>query len=129
MSLFRRGQIWWYHFMFAGRHIQESTKTKKKTLAKMAEEKRRRELEEGFNAVQDRRKDRIQTVKQTAEDYLNKYQIKHPASTPRYMKYVIQHLTKHLGNRMLIDITEKEIEEYQLARLKEGGPASALMRK
>jgi hypothetical protein len=50
MSIFKRGDVYWYHFLFAGRHIQESTKTHSKTLAKAAEQKRRRELEEGFNS-------------------------------------------------------------------------------
>jgi len=44
MSIFKRGDVYWYHFLFAGRHIQESTKTHSKTLAKAAEQKRRREL-------------------------------------------------------------------------------------
>jgi hypothetical protein len=35
MSVFKRGDVYWYHFLFAGRHIQESTKTHSKTLAKV----------------------------------------------------------------------------------------------
>ena len=30
MSIFKRGDVYWYHFLFAGRHIQESTKTHQK---------------------------------------------------------------------------------------------------
>jgi hypothetical protein len=48
MSLFRRGNLWWYEFWFANRRVRESAKTASKTLAK-AEQKRRRELETGFN--------------------------------------------------------------------------------
>jgi hypothetical protein len=50
MSLFKRGKIWWYEFWFAGRRIQESAKTASKTVAKRAEQQRRRELEEGLTA-------------------------------------------------------------------------------
>ena len=47
MGLFQRGEIWWYEFWFAGRRIRESSKSESKTLARAAEKKRRRELEEG----------------------------------------------------------------------------------
>lgn len=70
MSVFKRGGVYWYHFLFAGRHIQESAKTTSKTLAKSAEQKRRRELEEGFNSLTDGRKDRIRTIAELADKYL-----------------------------------------------------------
>jgi hypothetical protein len=44
MSVFKRGRIWWYEFWFAGRRIQESARATSKTVAKLAEQKRRREL-------------------------------------------------------------------------------------
>jgi len=45
MSLFRRGDVWWYEFWFAGRRIQESSKSPSKTSARTAEQNPRRELE------------------------------------------------------------------------------------
>jgi hypothetical protein len=42
MSVFRRGDIWWYEFWFANRRVRESAKTASKTLAKAAEQQRRR---------------------------------------------------------------------------------------
>jgi hypothetical protein len=53
MSVFKRGRIWWYEFSFAGKRIQESSKSTSKTLAKQAQQKRRRELEQGFNSIED----------------------------------------------------------------------------
>ena len=44
MAIYKRGEVYWYKFRFAGREIRESAKTKLKTLAKKAEEKRKREL-------------------------------------------------------------------------------------
>jgi hypothetical protein len=67
MSVFKRGKVWWYEFWFAGRRIQESTKATSKTVAKLAEQKRRRELEEGFNSIEDRRDERIRTIKEVAK--------------------------------------------------------------
>ena len=46
MAVYKRGQVWWYEFIFAGRRVRESVKTHSKTVAKLAEQKRRRELEE-----------------------------------------------------------------------------------
>ena len=41
-----KSKIYWYDFVFAGKRIRESAKTPLKTLARMAEKNRRRELEE-----------------------------------------------------------------------------------
>ena len=59
MSLFPRGDVWWYEFWFAGRRIRESSKSPSKTVAKGAEQKRNRELEAGFNNFTDLRRERI----------------------------------------------------------------------
>jgi hypothetical protein len=68
MSVFKRGGVYWYHFYFAGQHIQETTKTASKTLVKAVEQKRRRELEQGFNSVSEDRRDRIGTVADVADE-------------------------------------------------------------
>ena len=65
-----KSKIYWYDFVFAGKRIRESAKTPLKTLARMAEKNRRRELEEGFNGIKDERDEGIRTVKELAEAYL-----------------------------------------------------------
>ncbi len=47
MSLYRRGEVWWYKFRFAGQAIRESSKSKSRTMERAAELARRRQLEEG----------------------------------------------------------------------------------
>ena len=37
MSLYRRGDEWWYHFWFEGQHIQRGTKVKSRKLARRME--------------------------------------------------------------------------------------------
>lgn len=64
MSLFKRGNIWWYKFWFSPMRVRESSKTTSKTLAKAAEQKRRRELEEGFNNIEDVRQERVRTIRE-----------------------------------------------------------------
>ena len=117
MSVFKRGDVYWYHFLFAGRHIQESTKTSSKTLAKAAEQKRRRELEEGFNSVTGDRKERIRTVANLAASFFEGYKLRNRSAT--FAEYALKHITRLLGGLMTVDIAEETILRYQLARLKE----------
>jgi integrase len=116
VSLYKRGKIWWYHFVFAGRNIQETTKTPSKKLAKEMEEKRRRELEEGFGGI-DNRKDRVRTLADVAAVYLKEYELKHRA--PTFAKYATGHLCRHLGSKMVIQINAGVVSDYQIARLEE----------
>jgi hypothetical protein len=73
MSVFKRGDVWWYKFRFAGQLVRESAKTSSKTVAREAERLRRRALEEGYNAISDRREDRIKTVRQVAAEFMEEY--------------------------------------------------------
>lgn len=109
--------VWWYKFYFAGQCIRESAKTTSKTLAKQAEQKRRRELEEGFNGLTDRREERIRTIKDLANTYLAGYRVR-MKSVP-FAEYALRHLTRHLGKQMAVEVTEKTVKDYQTARLKE----------
>jgi integrase len=118
MAVLKRGKIWWYEFWFAGRRIQESAKTTSKTLAKLAEQKRRRELEEGFNRIDDRREEGIRTIREVANGYLEGYALRNRSAT--FAKYAIGHVTRLLGARMLVDADESAVLGYQDQRLKEG---------
>jgi len=118
MSLFRRGGVWWYEFWFAGRRIQESSKSPSKTVAKNAEQKRRRELEEGFNNFTDTRQERIRTFSDMAEEYFTAYKLRLPQSA-RFADYAIDHLKRILGSKMLVDFNEATVVHYQNARLGE----------
>jgi integrase len=117
MALYKRGDIWWYEFQFAQRHIRESAKTTSKTVAKQAEQNRRRELERGFNGVTDVREDRVRSVKEIATGYLEQYCLRNKSRV--YARYAVGHVTRHLGKMMVVDITDKNITEYQTKRLKE----------
>ena len=117
VAIYKRGEVYWYKFRFAGREIRESAKTKLKTLAKKAEEKRRRELEEGYNDLLDHRDARVQKLSVVAESYLNDYVLRHRSE--QFARYAIGHLTRHLGDRLVVDISDKTVKSYQNTRLKE----------
>ncbi|PYT22335.1 MAG: hypothetical protein DMG57_35665, partial [Acidobacteria bacterium] len=118
MSLFKRGSVWWYEFWFASRRIRESSKTTSKTLAKSTEQKRRRELEEGFNDFQDVRQERVRAIRELADEYLASYKLRHPRSAT-FAEYALGHVKRLLGDKMLVDVNEGTITEYQESRLRE----------
>ena len=104
MSVYRRGDVWWYKFRFANRVIRESAKTASKTVSEDAEKKRRRELEEGFNNLADTREERIQSLSKVAADYLEAYKLKHRSGNVRRVFSPAHHPTSvqsdgggHLG--------------------------------
>ncbi|MBV8069953.1 MAG: tyrosine-type recombinase/integrase [Acidobacteriaceae bacterium] len=112
-------RVWYYKFVFAGRLIKESAKTTSKTVAKEAEKKRRRELEEGFNGLSDSRDDRIRSLGELAKTFLKDYKVRQPKSAT-FAKYAIEHIQETLGHVMVVDINSRTILDYQTERLNEG---------
>ena len=127
MSVYRRGNVYWYKFYFANKLIRESAKTSLKTLAKEAEKKRRRELEEGYNNLtKNSRNKRVQTVREASSRYLADYKVRHPKSFASFAKYAVRHLVEHLGDKLLIDVTADVVVSYQSARLREGASGKTI---
>jgi integrase len=124
MALFKRGEVWWYEFVFAKRRVRESAKTPSKTVAKLAEQSRRRELERGFNGLEDCREDRIRSIKEIAAVYLEQYRLRHKSGV--FASYALGHVTRHLGASMAVDITDDVVKEYQTTRLKEGAAPKSI---
>jgi integrase len=127
MSLFKRGDIWWYKFLFAGQPIRESSKSTSKTVAKVAEQNRRRELEQGFNNVTmaDTRKERVRTFGDVADAFYEDYAVRLPNSAT-YAEYAIIHLKRLLGTKMVVEVDEQTFSSYQTDRLKEGAAAKTI---
>jgi len=78
MAVYRRGGQWWHSFIFAGKRVQESARTSRKTLAVEAGKKRRLELEKALAGVpaEDRNR-RVQSVSDFIKPYLDTYGINH----------------------------------------------------
>src|ERR1035437_2634586 len=111
-------KIWWYNFTFAGRRIQESSKSYRKTVAQNAEKKRRQELERIFNDVTDRRQERIRSISEVATKFLDDYKLRNPKSAT-FAEYAIGHLKRLVGCMMVADVGDTPVKDYQTARLKE----------
>ena len=120
MAVYKRGKIWWYGFILDGKRIQGSSKSTSKTIAKEAERECRRGLVHVRNGIidpQKQRKERIRTVSDVAVVYLKDYGLRHKSIT--FAKYNVQHLKEHLGDKLVVQIDERVVQDYQSARLNE----------
>lgn len=55
MPIFKRGRIYWYHFLFNGQHIQESTKQGNPRVARQIEAVHRTALAKGEVGIRERK--------------------------------------------------------------------------
>ena len=117
MSVYKRGDVWWYKFRFAGQMIRESSKSESKTVAKDAERSRRRELEESWNQIKRRKLPPLFTL--AASDWL-KTRTGIAPSTERSYRLAISHLTADFGKQLLCDISAGDVAAYQTRRKREG---------
>jgi integrase len=124
MSVFKRGNIWWYEFWFAGRRIQESTKSTSKTIAKAAEQRRRRELELGFNGLEDQRYEQVRALKDVAYEYLESYALRNRSAV--FANYAVNHVVRLLGDRVVVDIDDDLVRRYQDRRLRDGAAPKSI---
>jgi integrase len=118
----KESRIWWYDFSFAGRRIQESTKTHLLTLAREAEQNRKRELERAFvGAPLQKRETRIDSVAAIVKSYLKRYELDHRGREQSilFAKGRLKHVTRLLGSALMPDLTEDAIRDYITTRIGE----------
>ena len=117
MSLYRRGDVWWYKFRFAGQMIRETSKSNSKTVAKEAERARRRELEQGFNRIEKQRAAQLFSV--AAENWLAAKKAHLAPRSVAIERANLKHLNPFFGKMLLCDIRSDDVARYQAARLQE----------
>jgi len=118
VSVYKRGDVWWYKFRFGGQAIRESSKSNSKTVARDAERARRRELEQGFNRIEKHRTALLFST--AAEDWLS---AKKAHLAPRSViieRANLKHLNPFFGKMLLTDIRGGDVSRYQAARLEAG---------
>jgi|SRR5947209_12799695 len=123
MALYKRGNVWWYQFIYAGKRIQESAKTNRKTIAVEAEKNRRKELEQAHAGMPiEKRQNRIRSVTDVVGPYLKRYDLDHRGREQSilFAKGRLAHVKRLLGNTLLSDLNEDAIREYIKTRLAEG---------
>ena len=117
--LYKRGNVWWFKFVFAGRTFRESSKSTSKVVARDAERQRRRELEEGYHGLQKRQPPVLFSV--AARNWLA---LKKSSLPPKSYGIESLNIRKHvnpaLGKFLVTDITADDIARYQRRRLEQG---------
>jgi integrase len=121
MAVYKRGGVYWFNFIYAGRRVQKSAKTKSKTVAKQAESDYRKQLERVHAGMPaEKRRDRVRTISEVVRDYLENFDINHRQRTVAINKSCLTHATRLIGGLFLPDLDEHEIRKYIRTRLDEG---------
>jgi integrase len=123
MSVFKNGTNFHYEFTKDGRRHRGSTGTANKQLA-IAEERRQRErLEKSYGQIleEENREQRRKTITLAAAEFLSDYKLKHQSAT--FAVYALGHVSRLLGDRLVVEITPNVVKRYQAGRLSEkAGP-------
>ena len=120
MAVSKRGRIWWYEFIFAGKRVRESAKTTSKTVAKEAEKDRRRSLERTLAGLpSENRERRVSSVADLVQRYQDAYSLNHRASSVAFSRKRLAWVVKHLGGVLLGDLNEDGIVQYIRTRQRE----------
>jgi integrase len=117
MSVYRRGHVYWYHFEFEGRHIQESSGFSNKTAALRAEAKRKSDLLERKSGVTPRQPP--PKLDAYIEEFLQWTKQQHRKHTYELHHRNCDTLTRFFRGKWLDRITPGMVEEFKTARLRE----------
>jgi integrase len=119
MSVFKNGRFYHYEFVVDGRRHRGSTGTSNKQQA-IAEERRHRDrLQKSYGQIleEEARAQQRKTIQQASDEFLVEYATKHRSAT--YAEYALGHLKRHIGDRLVVEITPKVVKGYQTTRLRE----------
>ena len=117
MAVFRRGKVYWYHFTFQGRRIQESSGFQNKTAALRAEAKRKLDLLDrrtGFTKLKVAPK-----FDEFAEQFLEWSKGQHRPKTHELHSGNCGTLKRFFRGKWMDEITHGMVEDFKLARIRE----------
>ena len=80
-------------------------------------------MEKSYSQVieEEGREQRRKTIQFAADEFLTDYRAKH--QSPKYAEYALGHVSRHLGDNLVVEITPSVVKRYQVARLREkAGP-------
>jgi hypothetical protein len=123
MSVFKNGTNFHYEFTKDGRRYRGSTGTANKQQAISVERTQRQRLDQSYGQIleEENREQRRKTIKLAADEFLIDYKAKHESAT--FAVYALGHVTDHLGEKLVVEITPTIVKRYQTDRLSEkAGP-------
>ena len=119
MSIFKRGTVYWYHFLYDGQHVQRSTKQGNPRVARQIEAAFRTALAKGEVGITERKK--APGFKAAMRSFLawsEQQHKRHPATSRRY-KVSSAALLSHFGDQPIDRITPEDVERFKAARAME----------
>ena len=117
MGLFKRGNVWWYEFVFRGQRIRETSNSSNKEIAARAERERRRSLELGTAGLKESVRPALFSV--SSKMWVEMNAAHWSASNLQIETYNVNHLLPHFGKMLLTDIDADDISRYQAYRKKQ----------
>lgn len=118
MAVFKRGKIYWFHFVWNGEHIQKSTKQTNKRVAEQIESAYKTKLAKGEVGIEERKP--APTLKEFSERFKKAIEIRcaEKPATVRFYNEKLRRLLEYspLANAKLDRIDESLIERYVQAR-------------
>ena len=90
MALYKRHGVWWYHFVFNGRHVQKSTKVRNKRDAADMQAAYRTKLANGEVGIEEPKPPKqAPTFAQAMKDFLEWSKQEHAAHPNTHQRYVL----------------------------------------
>lgn len=129
MAIFKRGRVYWYHFLFNGEHVQESTHQGNPRVARQMEAAHRTRLAKGEIGIEERKPAPV--LKDFAQRFIDSIQVRcaeKPATVAFYAEKLATLLKfEPLANARLDQIDEALIESYVQEASKEPGRRADLI--
>jgi integrase len=122
MSIFKRGNVYWYHFLFNSKHFQKSTKQGNPRTARQIEAAFKTALAKGDVGIVERRE--IPAFKAAIRDFLKWSETEHQAHSATHRRYQVSAvaLRKHFVDSPLDRISPEEVERFKTARTAQVSP-------
>jgi integrase len=117
VSIFKRGGVYWFNFIFNGKHIQRSTKQGNPNVARQMEAAYRTALAKGEVGIIERK--RIPEFKEAMADFLKWSEVEHSARPATFRRYKVSSvaLLRYFKSMALDKITPEEVDRFKIERL------------
>jgi len=117
MSIFKRGNVYWFHFFHEGKHIQKSTGQGNPRVARQIEAAYRTALAKGDVGITERKK--IPSFKCAMADFLEWSKGEHREKPRTHTRHQVSSiaLLSHFRNMSLDKIKPADVEQFKTARL------------
>ena len=118
MSIFKRGRVYWYHFVFNGQHVQESTKQGNPRTSRQMEAAHKTALAKGEVGFSEHKAISLRDfLKQDFLPYVESQFKEAKPNTLRYYQYGAETLRVYsLGELNLNQITDQHAGQYAAKR-------------